>query len=687
MLSGRQLLAKITERLLDNEPLRDLFFQDPLAALAAYRLDERDLRLLQNIKDIDGLQKAYDRFSERTQKGVPIPFPSKMAGDDLEMAGPPKKARVVNTGFAPDDLPQTPLLSNLPLLRNAPYFFWLEIGEPIDESIELIPTALPDDLPPKARLQVVLYGFDSELIISADIALGELEVQPNGDVIVARDAFVPPGLRGENELLNRRLFFPVKTPPKAGTHQLRCNIYFQQTLVQSRLIIIEVSANPRKRAGALTSVLDYNLSHSLNGRQLQDMGNNRLSIMLNDNGNGTHGLRFFGADDTAQDGELFKNDATLTEGALQDLIKQARDALRTVAWGGGTYKPDKPYRYGKTASDNQLKKDLVLLAKAGYRFYRALIKDLANGRSGSKELEKLMKTSGQVQIAAKQAARLVIPAALFYDYPLDSSLSSSDYSLCESFVQSLDDNTLLEETACFQGNCPSRGDRKIVCPSGFWGYRHRLGLPLDVANAPDAPTTIPLNGNLEITVAVSTDPNFKLRKGHEDALKQLDANLVWNYADSRDEALGAMEATSPHVMYFYCHGGLDGTIPFIHVGNPREDRGITPDNLGAYDIYWEEKRPLVFINGCHTTALEPDSAIDLVTEFIRESAAAGVIGTEITLFEPIAVTFGEECLQRFLVERQTIGESVRGARLQMLHERNPLGLVYIPYVMANLKLV
>ena len=685
MLSGRQLLAKITERLLENEPLRELFLKDPLAALAAYHLDKRDLKMLQTIKNIDGLQKAFDRFSQTTQKGVP--FPSKMNGDELEMAGPPGKARVVNTGFAADDLPQTPWHKDLPLLRNAPYFFWLEIGEPIDESIEVVPTALPDDLPPKARLQVVLYGFDSEIIVSADIPLGELQVQTNGDVIVARDAFVPPSLRGENELLNRRLFFPVKTPPEAGTHQLRCNIYFQQTLVQSRLITIEVSADPRERAGALTSVLDYNLSHSLNGRQLQNMGNNRLSIMLNDNGNGTHGLRFFGADDSTQDSELFKNDSTLTEGALQDLIKQARDALRTVAWGGGAYKPNKPYRYAKKASDNQFKKDLILLAKAGYRFYRALIKDLANGRSGSKELEKLMKTSGQIQIAAKQAARLVIPAAMFYDYPLDSSLGTSDYTLCETFTKSLDDNTLLEETACFQGNCPSHGDRKIVCPSGFWGYRHRLGLPLDVAGAPDAPSAISVDGNLEMTVAVSTDPAFKMRKGHEDALKQLDDKLVWNYADSRDEALGAMEATSPHVMYFYCHGGLDGTIPFIHVGDPSQDRGITPDNLGAYDIYWEKKRPLVFINGCHTTALEPDSAIDLVTEFISESAAAGVIGTEITLFEPIAVTFGEECLQRFLVKRQTIGESVRGARLQMLHERNPLGLVYIPYVMANLKLV
>ncbi|MCP5094274.1 MAG: hypothetical protein GY943_01845, partial [Chloroflexi bacterium] len=135
------------------------------------------------------------------------------------------------------------------------------------------------------------------------------------------------------------------------------------------------------------------------------------------------------------------------------------------------------------------------------------------------------------------------------------------------------------------------------------------------------------------------------------------------------------------------HGGISGTTPYLRVGNPKQDRGITADNLLAYDIFWEERRPLVFINGCHTAAVEPESAIDFVTAFIEESAAAGVIGTEITIFEPIAVTFGEECMRRFLVERESIGASVRGARLHMLKQKNPLGLVYIPYVMPSLKLV
>ncbi|MCP5096798.1 MAG: hypothetical protein GY943_14700, partial [Chloroflexi bacterium] len=412
------------------------------------------------------------------------------------------------------------------------------------------------------------------------------------------------------------------------------------------LVTMYVDAAPPANSPALISALDYNLSRSLNGRQLQGMGENKLSMLLNDNGNGTHGFRFFGADDTDDKDPMFKNESTLSEGALQDLIDQAREALRKVAWGGGPHDKNKPYRYQKAQPIAVLQKDLVALAKIGFRFYAALINDMADGRSNARKLKKLMLTSGQVQIAAKESSRLIVPAAFFYDYPLDGSLAPSNYKLCQGFTDALAADAPLEEAACFQGNCPTHKALDTVCPSGFWGFRHDLGLPRHIGNAPDAPVGLTVPDKVEFTIGVCTDPAFKARKAHEDALQKIGADLDWHYADTRDETLAAMQETSPHVMYFYCHGGISGTTPYLRVGNPKQDRGITADNLLAYDIFWEERRPLVFINGCHTTALEPESAIDFVTAFIEESAAAGVIGTEITIFEPIAVTFGEECMRR-----------------------------------------
>jgi hypothetical protein len=71
---------------------------------------------------------------------------------------------------------------------------------------------------------------------------------------------------------------------------------------------------------------------------------------------------------------------------------------------------------------------------------------------------------------------------------------------------------------------------------------------------------------------------------------------------------------------------------------------ITAANLVNDPIRWEGVQPLVFLNGCHTTTLDPEAALPLVTGFVEESAAAGVIGTEITIFEPLARAFAEHVL-------------------------------------------
>ena len=442
-------------------------------------------------------------------------------------------------------------------------------------------------------------------------------------------------------------------------------------------MIVQVTAAPQPQAAAvLRAEVDYTLSHTLDGRQLQAMRLNRLSLMLNDDGDGTHGFRFFGA------GE-FKNDAELGEGELADLIRSARGALRLAAWGDEEPYSGQAYRYYGPYDEQRLRDDLVRFAIRGFRFYDALVNRLAGDSDKAWELIDLMVKPGQVQIASKESARLLVPAALFYDYPLDDGLPTTNYSLCATFLQTLKEDEPLEQTRCFRGECPSYDDDTIICPGGFWGYRHSLGLPLSVAAAPDAPTIIPVTGRPRLAVNVSTDPNFRERPKHEYRLKRM--GLGWEYADKREAAIQLMKTTESQVVYFYCHGGLSGTTPFLSVGPPKGPR-ITRANLRNERIRWRKVRPLIFINGCHTTALTPEHAIDFVSGFVEVSHAAGVIGTEITIYEPIAVAFAEECLLRFLIDRQPIGDAVRGARLKMLKAGNPLGLVYIPYVMAGLKL-
>jgi hypothetical protein len=109
-------------------------------------------------------------------------------------------------------------------------------------------------------------------------------------------------------------------------------------------------------------------------------------------------------------------------------------------------------------------------------------------------------------------------------------------------------------------------------------------------------------------------------------------------------------------------------------------------NFRARRIRWPQARPLVIINGCHTTDISPDQALSFVQTFIEYVEAAGVIGTQITIFEPLAQRFAETFLQAFRAG-EPLGRAVRRARLDLLAQYNPLGLVYQPFGYAGLKLV
>jgi hypothetical protein len=674
----------------DDPYLLQCFLDDPDDALAQLReagheMSEDAARQLKNlIFDRGGFEATYNRYfspeSVRSDSAPPsMPTPSIKGGG--QKATP---ERVVSTGFADEGNAAAPHKPELPLQPATHYYFWLEVGSPVEGSIEVIPTELPEEIPPGAELDVALFNFENELELTPGKDIGRIQIEADGNVTVLTRVSEPAV--GE-EMLNKRLFFPVKTADRERPQRLRCNIYYQQTLIQSRLVSVKVAANPVAGSRpALVSRVDYTLSKSLNGEVLEGMGTNKLSMMLNDNGDGTHGFRFFGQNN-------FKNDATLTEGTLQNLIEMARGGLRKVAWGDEEeFKNGKAYRYADgSLNEDRLRGDLITLAIRGRRFYTALIEKLAGGIDNAWDLEDMMMQTGQVQIASKVDATLVVPAAMFYDYVLDDGKETKVMTICESFMTAVRSKTPLEQTACFQGNCPNRGQDTVICPSGFWGFRHNLGLPVSIkkdgAEGDDAAVTITYSGTPRIAMNVSTDKNFRERPKHEEALRSLNLTTSEEYADSRDEAVNLMKATKSQVVYFYCHGGLtkDG-VPFISVGDPSGD-WLTATTLFNNRVRWQGNRPLVFINGCHTTALTPKYALNFVQSFVQSSNAAGVIGTEITIFEPIATNFAEECFKQFLQSGKTLGEAVRAARLKMLQDGNPLGLVYIPYAVPGLKVV
>jgi hypothetical protein len=586
--------------------------------------------------------------------------------------------RVVNTGFADRAQPDTVMDPGEPLKLNTAFWFWLEVGELQRGSIEDTPTALPDSLPADALLTVALFSFPGELILSTKADVGTVQLKgASGSEVVDQPGdfeYLFPNIT----IRKARLFFPVATPSAPGRYRMRCNIYCRHVLVQSRIVTAHVGQLPES-GRALRSTLDYKLSHTLNPARLLRMRPQTLSIFVNDNPDGTHGFYFEGE-------QKLKTQASLDGQTLQDRLTQTRKALRRVAWGtDAQWQESTPYRYASPGEPDFFTSDLIDLAIRGYQTYDALIDQLSGGPDMSNKLAAMMLKPGCVQISSKESARMVVPAAMFYDYPLNTQ--GTQHTVCEAFLTTLRARGNIQDSACFRGECPHLNDLDVVCPSGFWGYRHELGLPvsIELASTGDVETEIPFSDPASMVMIVSLDKMFTEREPHESRLRLSRAPLEMTLCDGRSTALAALKQQGAELVYFYCHGGITAdNTPFLSIGN---NEILTPDNIRAYRIRWNAPRPLVFLNGCMTTALEPEKAIDFVSAFVNQAAASGVIGTEITVFEPLATTFAEAFLKYFMGECKSIGESVKLARLALLQQFNPLGLVYIPFALPGLNLV
>lgn len=331
------------------------------------------------------------------------------------------------------------------------------------------------------------------------------------------------------------------------------------------------------------------------------------------------------------------------------------------------------------------------MARRGRQLWDALAYELGRGLNGQVSGEKdpamvlrdLMRTPGTFEYACPETYRLAMPTALLYDAPLDSQL---DLVFCADARESLRrPGADLVAEPCFSGACPSYDDRLVMCPGGFWGYRHAIGLPVSLPTAGDgaADAELVIRGAAGPTVAaaLTSDPNFTRLPDHVLRLAALHDPQRWRAEYDRDKVIELLQEPDPHIVYFLCHGSQAHGVPGLLVGDPREGAAtyITPDTLTEYGIRWPTTRPLVLLNGCRTTAVDPSRPNNFVDTFIRRSFASAVIGTEITIFEPLAIRFAEHMLEEFVVHDKPLGEAVRHARLELLREGNPLGLVYIPF--------
>ncbi|HZP54418.1 hypothetical protein, partial [Actinocrinis sp.] len=239
---------------------------------------------------------------------------------------------------------------------------------------------------------------------------------------------------------------------------------------------------------------------------------------------------------------------------------------------------------------------------------------------------------------------------------------------------------------------PTQGDATVICPSGFWGFRHQVGMPLLDALQASVSSEIVSSESPPLAVLFSTDRALVERAAHLQQLRSLTPRVRMLSGSSRSEEFQILSQTDLSTVYVY---GLVGDGPsdvlYLQIGAPGEQGFIHPADLRAARINWHGGGPLVFMNPVRAPAAptgqepRPEWALDFARSFVTACGAAGVLAPSVPLSEPLACAFGEECLRRFF-SGMTIGEAVRSARLALLKAGSPLGLSYVQFARNELRL-
>ena len=573
--------------------------------------------------------------------------------------------RSVEVGFAPADAPEWPLAADMPLEAGRPYLFWLDVGPPV-----VLPRVDGGD----ARLTVALFSLDGfELEPGAEV--GELELGADGGVrVVGRPADAAQPAARERAPLPAR---PGAGPGGDGPPALQHLPPRRARAVAARHVR-RPAPGDASPGNALSAIVDYTLAPALDPAHLRRLPQHRLSVLLNRNERRHARAQLPGRGRLHQqrDPERRRRDRPHPPGprrVTRGVVGRRGPVGDAEALPLRGRRPRAPASRPGPVRPPGLPLLRIDRGHARRRPRRGRPSGRANAPAGpAADRDEGVPHAPPARRPALRLRRLSLRRR------------TRRLRALPGLPRLAPARAAARAHRMLHGRLPQ--PRRAVhasAPAGSGATATASALPVSIRGAPDAATEISPDPGPTVVIAVSTDEQFVLRTAHERALERLlDSGGAWRYADSQAETLRLLKEGRPHLVYFYCHGGFEHGVPYLQVG-PLGDEPITPDLLLSERIRWDSPRPFVFVNGCRTTALDPDQALELVSVLMRRARAAGVMGTEITIFEPLARAFAEDCLRRFLSGTE-LGEAVRAARLALLKDGNPLGLAYIPFALPSL---
>jgi hypothetical protein len=375
-------------------------------------------------------------------------------------------------------------------------------------------------------------------------------------------------------------------------------------------------------------------------------------------------------------------------------------------------------RYGSPADPNlgtsdQLEEDLKDLANFGSQLYDGLIPAEVRGT-----LCRTLDTSPRTIHIADVLFKVPIPWAAMYEGPYDAARTTSSddagnrrnvtHRACLVPIEKGLDWDCRSDPECLarpdshlrNGTC----DETLVCLRKFWGFRHILEAPIRQASSRSGgatgnsdqdslPATISSSGG-RLRLAAAINANLDYRNAHRGEIESLAKahSVLLEVKTARDEIIDLLRRSDLGVVYLFCHAGdtvLDSKNraykqDYLNFGNePCSDSdAILAGHLSGG---WWTSRPLVVLNGCESVGGAANVTSRLFTALVSDRGASCLLATQTRVCSKLAEEVGRVFLREFLGGR-TAGEALLTVRQSLLSRRNPLGLVYMLYGPADLKL-
>lgn len=617
-----------------------------------------------------------------------------IAGGDVATTPPePRYANAVLVDQTADDQllsQQTPIRPGQ-LLR-----LRLDIGALSEESA--VTGAVPiDEHLPKEDIWLEV------MVSSTHFEVSRTEARLGQSVVAHGRFFLPAGgapARTPDD--EQYLYFFMRAPQEMGQARARVGYYYRNHLIQSQLLVADV----HRSEGGYEFTVDYALSHSLVG--LEELPKRRqVSLLTNSNGHGTHQIVVRSGD---EDGALVGDPTSyeLDENTISTIIDRLRDVLRTRVVTAGE----------KPRSKRDLIEDLYELAPLGRQLWHQTVSQCFFAFYDAIDTG----DNVVIQVTRPTTSSFVFPWGLIYNIPLtlDADMKVDETEKEATICPVIDrlEEAIVEVREKGLSNCPeapSGGhDEQTLCPFGFWGYRWPIeqlssSQIADRERRKDLARTIPALGrrSFEMVAAQTQDlsrSTLQQLERHMQDLRDMLGEREGQLVEGKDLAgirsmLGQEDLP---IVYFYCHGDRmtpSGASPISPKPNTvlgvGKSQRLSPQDFQNWvqqwffrnrRIIWNQVRPLIFVNACHSVEVNPNTLVSYIDAFMGTAHAAGVIGTEVKVQPWAAMDIATGFFRRFL-QGHTVFEALYDVRLDYLAHGNLYGLVYTPYCWADLQLV